>query len=72
VGLPEPDYAAVIVRASRLSDFCARDETLAVMHSELQAEVRFGPDNSERANVDFLDWLESFLKQDSDGLEGRR
>src|SRR6266540_749157 len=63
------DYAAVIVRGSRLSDFCARDETLRAMHPELQAEFRFGLDNSERADVDLLELLDAFLKQDSDWLD---
>jgi len=63
------DYAAVIVRGSTLSDFCARDETLRAMHPELQAEVQFGLDNSERAGVDLLDLLNSFLAQDADWLE---
>lgn len=62
------DYAAVIVRGARLSDFCARDETLRAMHPELQAEFRFGLDNSERANVDLLELLDSFLNQDGDWL----
>jgi hypothetical protein len=62
------DYAAVIVRGARLSDFCARDETLRAMHPELQAEFQFGLDNSERANVDLLELLDSFLSQDGDWL----
>jgi hypothetical protein len=63
------DYAAVIVRGARLTDFCAREETLRAMHPELQAELRFGLDNSEGANVDLLELLNSFLNQDADWLE---
>jgi hypothetical protein len=63
------DYAAVIVRGARLTDFCARDEVLRAMHPELQAEVRFGLDNSERADVALLELLDSFLDQDADWLE---
>jgi Helicase C-terminal domain len=63
------DYAAVIVRGARLTDFCARDEVLRAMHPELQAEVRFGLDNSERADAALLELLESFLDQDADWLE---
>jgi hypothetical protein len=62
------DYAAVIVRGTRLTDFIARDETLRAMHPELQAEFRFGLDNSERANVDLLELLDSFLAQDADWI----
>lgn len=62
------DYAAVIVRGARLSDFCSRDETLRAMHPELQAEFRFGLDNSESANVDLLELLDSFLSQDGNWL----
>lgn len=63
------DYAAVIVRGARLTDFIARDEVLRTMHAELQAEFRFGLDNSERANVNLLELLDSFLKQDADWLK---
>ena len=63
------DYAAVLVRGSRLTDFCARDEVLGAMHAELQAEVRFGLDNSERADAVLLDLLDSFLNQDAHWLE---
>jgi hypothetical protein len=63
------DYAAVIVRGARLTDFCARDEVQRAMHPELQAEVRFGLDNSESASVDLLELLDSFLKQDSEWVE---
>jgi hypothetical protein len=63
------DYAAVIARGARLTDFCARDEVLRTMHPELQAEVRFGLDNSEQADVSLLELLDSFLSQDTDWLE---
>lgn len=62
------DYAAVIVRGARLTDFIARDEVLRAMHPELQAEFRFGLDNSESANANLLELLESFLAQDADWL----
>jgi hypothetical protein len=64
------DYAAVILRGARLSDFCARDETLRAMHPELQAEFQFGLDNAEQANTNLLELLDSFLAQDSDWLVG--
>jgi hypothetical protein len=63
------DYAAVIMRGGRLSDFCARDETLRSMHPELQAELEFGLDNSELEDVNFLDLLDVFLRQGDDWLE---
>lgn len=53
------DYAAVIVRGARLTDFIARDEVLRAMHPELQAEFRFGLDNSESENADLLGLLDS-------------
>jgi hypothetical protein len=61
------DYAAVIVREARLSDFLSRDEFVSALHPELQAEVRFGLDNSE-ADADPLDLLDSFLTQDEDWI----
>jgi hypothetical protein len=63
------DYAAVIVRGARLTDFIARDEVLSAMHPELQAEFRFGLDNSERVDANLLELLDSFLKQDADWLD---
>jgi hypothetical protein len=63
------DYAAVVVRGARLTDFCAREEVLRAMHPELQAELRFGLDNSERANVHLLELLNSFLNQDAEWLD---
>lgn len=56
------DYAAVIVHGDRLVDFCSRDEEIASMLPELQAEIEFGLENSE-ANIDLLDLLRLFLKQ---------
>lgn len=60
------DYAAVIVRGARLTDFLARDENLRAMHPELQAEIAFGFDQSDDPSADLLDLLRSFLKQDED------
>jgi Type III restriction enzyme, res subunit/Helicase C-terminal domain len=59
------DYAAVLLRGSDLIDFCSRDEELAALRPELQAEIEFGLDNSEQGDLDLLDLLASFFKRDS-------
>jgi hypothetical protein len=58
------DFAAVIVRDHSLIDFLARDEELKAMPEQLQAEIEFGFDNSESANIDFIELLRSFWAQD--------
>ena len=63
------DYAAVVVRGARLTDFCARDEVQRALHPELQAELRFGLDNSEKADAPLLELLDSFFAQDGEWLE---
>lgn len=63
------DYAAVVVRGARLTDFCARDEIQRALHPELQAELRFGLDNSEKTDAPLLELLDSFLAQDADWVD---
>ena len=57
------DYAAVVIRGQGLIDFLSRDEEVAAMRPELQAEIRFGLDNSEDAETDVIDLLEAFWAQ---------
>ncbi len=62
------DYAAVIVHGERLVEFCSRDEEVAAMLPELQAEIEFGLKNSESGD-DLLKLLELFLDQDDPWAE---
>lgn len=40
------DYALVLMVGPKLADFCSKSEVIAGFHPELQAEIRFGLDNS--------------------------
>jgi hypothetical protein len=66
------DYAAVLLRGSDLIDFCSRDEDLAALRPELQAEIEFGLDNSEQDQPDFLGLLERFFWRTSEWEEADR
>jgi hypothetical protein len=62
------DYAAVILRDDRLVAFCAREDEIAAMHPEIQAELRFGLENSG-AGADLMEMLSLFLVQDPAWLQ---
>ncbi len=62
------DYAAVIVHGERLVEFCSRDEEVAAMLPELQAEIEFGLKNSERGD-DLMALLRLFLDQGAEWAE---
>jgi hypothetical protein len=58
------DYAALIVVGTKLADYLVRREGREYLHPELQAEIRFGTDNSAgRAPQDFLDFFRVFIEQ---------
>jgi hypothetical protein len=57
------DFAAVIIRGQGLVDFLSRDEEVGAMRPELQAEIRFGLDNSEDAEADVVGLLKAFWAQ---------
>jgi hypothetical protein len=57
------DFAAVIIRGDRLTDFLSREEEVRSFPPQLQAEIGFGFDNSEDANADVGMALESFWEQ---------
>jgi hypothetical protein len=55
----EGDWCAVLVASREAYDFCARGEVRALLHPELQGELRFGLEESrDRESADFLDLLE--------------
>lgn len=62
------DTALVLVKDPALSRYLGRPETLAALDSELQAEIRFGRENSEGAgsSADVMDNVTTFLDQDTD------
>lgn len=62
------DFAVVLLEDERLLDFCTNLETRRGLHPELQAEMEFGLENSERRSSpqEFLDLMDAFLdRQDS-------
>ena len=61
------DTAVVLVLGSNLSRYLTRPEVVAALDSELQAELRFGRENSQAASDrDVLRNVRAFLHQDSD------
>src|SRR6202042_2156031 len=60
------DFAAVIIRGDRQTDFCSREEEIEAMPPQVQAELRFGLDNSENPDADPLELLRSFWEQGDD------
>ena len=58
------DYSMVILVGEDLHTFCLKNENLGGMHPELQAELKFGLENSSVSSVDELSELcELFLEQ---------
>ena len=58
----EGDWCAVMVGSREAYDFCARGEVRALLHPELQGELRFGLEQSADRNAqDFLELLQALL-----------
>lgn len=61
------DTAIVLVLGSELSRYLTRPEVIAALDSELQAEIRFGRENSQAAEpADVIVNVEAFLHQETD------
>lgn len=61
------DIAIVLVLDAGLSRFLTRPEVVSALDSELQAELRFGRENSQSAlPSDVLENVQAFLHQDAD------
>lgn len=61
------DWALVIVLGSELTRYLLRPETLAALSPEMQAEIRFGVDNSRDTGADdVLGNVRTFLAQGDD------
>jgi len=61
------DTAVVLILSSDLSRYLTRPEVIAALDSELQAEIRFGRENSQAASdSDVLSNMRAFLHQDTD------
>lgn len=58
------DYAVIILMGNRLIEFLLRRENNSLLNSELQAEIKFGFENSrEKSKDDFSLLWNAFLKQ---------
>jgi hypothetical protein len=63
------DTAIVIILGAGLSRYLTRPEVVAALDSELQAEIRFGRENSQSAFAsDVLANTHAFLNQDTDDV----
>lgn len=60
------DFAVVIIRGERLTDFLSREDELRSFPPQLQAEIGFGFDNSEDADADVGAALDAFWAQGSE------
>lgn len=62
------DIALVLIKDPALSRYLGRPETLAALDSELQAEIRFGRENSQAAEseADVLENVTTFFNQATD------
>lgn len=61
------DIAVVLILGSDLSRYLTRPEVVAALDSELQAEIRFGRENSQSGTAsDMLGNVHAFLHQDTD------
>jgi len=66
----EGDWCAVLVGSREAYDFCARGEVRALLHPELQGELRFGLEESrDREAQDFLDLLAVALEHGEEWRE---
>ena len=64
------DYASVCVVGSDFDEWFLKREKQTLFHPELQGELKFGSDQSERLSVDeFVDNFRIFLKQDHEWQE---
>ncbi|MER2079370.1 DEAD/DEAH box helicase [Psychrobacillus psychrotolerans] len=66
------DYSAVCVMGDELQDRLLQRQNIQLYHPELQAELKFGYEESKGADGvnDFLEMYRTFLKQDSDEWRG--
>ncbi len=61
------DYSLVVLVGATLHQFCLRKENQEVMHPELQAELKFGLENSKVTKIDELsENIDLFFKQGED------
>jgi Rad3-related DNA helicase len=64
------DHSLVMVRGGRLLDYCSDPNFVNTLHPELQAEVRFGLENSEvDGPTTLVDLSAAFIKQSPDWLD---
>jgi hypothetical protein len=61
------DYSAVVIAGEELPTYLLKKEGRQYFHPELQAEIRFGIDQSDvEKSKEFLENFDHFLKQDSE------
>jgi len=63
------DFALVIVLGDEWLDFLLDDKTRSLLHAEIQAEIRFGDEQSETNLANLLENIQSFKLQNDDWLD---
>lgn len=63
----ESDYAAVLVAGGEIDDYLLKSDKRKHFHPEIQAELKFGIEQSKNCDVDnFLENLKIFFERDED------
>lgn len=67
------DYAGILIIGQHAFEFCAKNENRAGMHPELQAELRFGIENSKDVSLEgIIDLLSTFYDQGDEWDEANK
>jgi hypothetical protein len=67
------DYSAILILGQKLLDFILKRENRAGIHPELQAELKFGIDNSKDLSLDdFISYLTIFKEREVEWNEAEK
>ena len=64
------DYSIVVVLSDKLTRFLTLPEVIDSLRPELQAEIKFGRDNSKVDEAELLEFVDAFLAQNEDWTSG--
>ena len=66
----DTDYSLVTIIGKNLFNFCVNKSNLMEMHPELQAEIKFGVDQSDCEDLDYLSGLINLFYEQGEEWEG--